>query len=212
MTFVKDTEPVPTRERLIDAALDLFAAKGFRDTTVGDIEAAAGLVPRRGALYNHFASKEALLAAALERHVERIDDITALMDAGPLALELRDELTLLARWVIAEHRREEPLLRLLQRDGDRVPQLAQHVREKIVERAYRQAAVWLERRIEAGGFPSYDAHAVVVVALGSLVAYAAQSELLGTPPLGVDEDRFVETWVEAWLRVASTAEVERDTA
>ncbi|MGQ0824472.1 MAG: TetR/AcrR family transcriptional regulator [Actinomycetota bacterium] len=212
MTSVKATPVTPTRDRLVDAAVELFAAKGFRDTTVGEIEAAAGLVPRRGALYNHFPSKEALLAAALERHVELIDDLSALMDAGPLALDLRDELTLLARWVIAEHRREEPLLRMLQRDGDRVPRLTAQVREKIVERGYRQAAVWLQRRIEAGGFPAYDANAVVVVALGSLVAYAAQSEMLGTTPLDVDEDRFVEMWVEAWMRVASTAELERDSA
>jgi hypothetical protein len=152
------------------------------------------------------------LEAVLRRHIELIDGVSALMDAGPLALELRDELRLLARWTIAEHRREEPLLRLLQREGDRVPELTRQVREKIVERGYRQAAVWLQRRIDAGGFPAYDTEAVTVVALGSLVAYAAQSEMLGTPPLEVDEDRFVEMWVEAWMRIANTAEEERDAA
>ncbi|MGQ0825035.1 MAG: TetR/AcrR family transcriptional regulator [Actinomycetota bacterium] len=203
---------VPTRERLVEAALDLFARQGFRETTVGEIEAAAGLAPRRGALYNHFESKEALLTAAVERHVEMLDQFSALMDAGPLALDLRDELMLLARWVIAEHQREDALLRFLQRDGDRFPELATLVRDHIVERGYRQAERWLRRRIEDGGFPDYDAEAVTVVALGSLVAYDAQRTLLGAPPLGVDEDRFVAMWVEAWMRVAETATAERDTS
>ncbi|MDZ4826222.1 MAG: TetR/AcrR family transcriptional regulator [Actinomycetota bacterium] len=211
MTDVKvpSETSLPTRERLIAAAIDLFAQQGFRETTVGDIEAAAGLVPRRGGLYNHFESKEALLVAAVERHVRQIDEIAVLMDGAAFEVDLRTELTFLARWVIAEHRHEEPLLAILQRDGERFPELRDLVGDKIVERGYRQGETWLRRKIAAGGFPDYDAEAVIVVALGSLVAYAAQEKMLGGPPLGVDEDRFVATWVEAWLRVASTAEEER---
>jgi AcrR family transcriptional regulator len=202
--------PIPTRDRLIDAAVELFAAKGFRDTTVGEIEAAAGLVPRRGALYNHFPSKEALLTAAVERHVAMLDEFSALMDAGPLALDLRDELMVLARWVLAEHQRQGALLRLVARDGDRFPELTALVRDRIVDRAYVQAEQWLRARIEAGGFPDYDAAAVAVVALGSLVAYDAHIALTGAPPLGVDNDRLVAQWVEVWSRVATSAEQERD--
>ena len=199
------TIAAPTHDRLVEAALDLFVRQGFEETSVGQIEAAAGLV-----LSNHFESKEALLTAAVDRHVAMLDQISALMDAGPLALELREELTLLARWVIAEHQREDTLLRFLQRDGDRFPELAALVRDHIVERGYRQAEQWLRKRIEDGGFPDYDAEAVTVVALGSLVAYDAQRTMLGAPPLGVDEDRFVAMWVEAWMRVATSAVVERD--
>jgi len=191
---------------LIAAALDLFAQNGYDRTTLADIEAAAG------PLHEHFPSKEALLVAAVERHIAALDQITALLDAGPIAPDLRSELTLLARWVIAEHRREDTLLRFLQRDADHLPELAALIRDEVVERGYRQAVVWLQRKINDGGFPDYDAEAVAVVALGSLVAYDAQRSLLGSPPLGVDEDRFVGMWVDAWLRVAASAEHERDAA
>ncbi len=50
-----------TKARILDEALTLFATKGFRATTVRDIAAAVGL--RQGALYNHFANKEAILEA-----------------------------------------------------------------------------------------------------------------------------------------------------
>ena len=52
-----------TRERIVTEAMRLFARRGFRGTTVGEIEQAAGLAPRAGGLYKHFRSKEEVLAA-----------------------------------------------------------------------------------------------------------------------------------------------------
>ena len=54
-----------TRDRILDTAEALFAGRGFAGTPVRDIAAAVGLTP--ASLYNHFASKEALYAAVLER-------------------------------------------------------------------------------------------------------------------------------------------------
>jgi len=52
-----------TRRRLLAAAVELFATKGFEATTMKDLAAAAGV--RAPAIYNHFSSKEAILAAAI---------------------------------------------------------------------------------------------------------------------------------------------------
>lgn len=49
------------RARLLDAAVESFAAKGFHGTTTRDIAAAAGMSP--AALYVHHRSKEELLHA-----------------------------------------------------------------------------------------------------------------------------------------------------
>jgi AcrR family transcriptional regulator len=210
MAKVNVTSDTPTRDRLISAALELFAAKGFKATTVGEIEAAAGLAPRRGGLYNHFASKEVLLDAAVDRHVAEIDRLQPVLAGGArLAGDVRTELTLLARWVLQERKRERALLRIMQQESDTFPELAATIRDRIVEPGYRQAAGWIRARIAAGGFPDYDAEAIAVVALGSLAAYALQRETFGRAPLRVGEDRFVETWVETWARVADTAEAER---
>lgn len=48
-----------TRERLLDAATEAFATKGFHATTTRDIAKAAGVTS--GAVYIHFESKEDLL-------------------------------------------------------------------------------------------------------------------------------------------------------
>ena len=55
-----------TRERLLRAAADVFAERGYDGTRVADIAAAAGV--SNGALYAHFGSKADLLVAALRTH------------------------------------------------------------------------------------------------------------------------------------------------
>ncbi len=52
------------RERLLDAGVQTFSKAGFNGCSVQDITEAAG-VPK-GSFYNHFESKDALGAAALE--------------------------------------------------------------------------------------------------------------------------------------------------
>ena len=60
------------RDRLLGEALKLFAARGYAATSVADIQKAAGLAPGSGALYKHFASKRALLEAAVAHRIESI--------------------------------------------------------------------------------------------------------------------------------------------
>jgi tetracycline repressor-like protein len=62
------------RDRLLSAALRLFAAKGYAATSVADIQRESGLAPGSGALYKHFGSKRELLEAAV---AHRIDSIVA---------------------------------------------------------------------------------------------------------------------------------------
>ncbi|TYL45219.1 TetR/AcrR family transcriptional regulator [Nocardioides sp. BGMRC 2183] len=58
-----------TRERLLAAAIEAFAAKGFHGTTTRDIAGAAGMSP--AALYVHHRSKEELLFLISQRGHER---------------------------------------------------------------------------------------------------------------------------------------------
>src|SRR5436190_1062018 len=56
------------RDELLDAALEVFARRGYREAGVDEIAAEAGY--SKGAVYWHFSGKEDLLMALLE---ERID-------------------------------------------------------------------------------------------------------------------------------------------
>src|SRR6516162_1909884 len=118
----------PTRDRLLDAAMELFAANGYAATSVGAIEKAAGLAPRSGALYQYFAGKEELLAEAVERKVQSLDELGSAMEMMPLG-DLRAELTLLARWNLRSLRERDALTRFVLRD-------AEHISAKLRQELY----------------------------------------------------------------------------
>jgi AcrR family transcriptional regulator len=59
-----------TRDALVAAARELFGERGYDGTSIGAVLEAAGVA--RGALYHHFATKEELFDAVLDREVARV--------------------------------------------------------------------------------------------------------------------------------------------
>src|SRR5262245_34882164 len=74
-----------SREQLVDVATRLFAARGYEATSIEAVLQETGM--SRGSLYHHFAGKDALFSAVLERLETRIGaDVTAATkDAGDAA-------------------------------------------------------------------------------------------------------------------------------
>ncbi|MCB2101364.1 MAG: TetR/AcrR family transcriptional regulator [Rhodobacterales bacterium] len=73
-------DPTPTRQRIIDAADDLFYRQGFEHTSFADIAASVGL--SRGNFYYHFKTKDDILDAVI---VKRLADTRALLDQWEFA-------------------------------------------------------------------------------------------------------------------------------
>jgi AcrR family transcriptional regulator len=61
----KQLQSEKTRRKLISVARDLFARRGYVDTSIGDITARARVT--RGALYHHFSDKQTLFRAVFEQ-------------------------------------------------------------------------------------------------------------------------------------------------
>ncbi len=57
-----------TRERLLDAAAEVFAQRGFEAASLDEVAAAAGYT--KGAVYSNFAGKTDLVIALLERRID----------------------------------------------------------------------------------------------------------------------------------------------
>jgi TetR/AcrR family transcriptional repressor of nem operon len=70
-----ETIQLPTRTRLLDAALHLIRAQGYSATSVDDICREAGLT--KGAFFHHFKSKEDLALAAAAHFSEMAERLFA---------------------------------------------------------------------------------------------------------------------------------------
>jgi len=183
----------PTRDRIIDAAMTLFGDNGFRGTSVAQIEAAAGLTPGAGGLYHHFRSKEEVLTAGIDRHLDRLN---ALRDIRRLFTDLGDtraELTVAARYALTELDTETELLRILAAESRTRPALVERAVTALVNTSHAEFAAWLS---ESKGCTTERAAAIAAVGLGSLLSNRLMSGLLGIAPIAVPDDVFVATWVE----------------
>ncbi len=61
----------PTRERILDAALNIFSSKGFHDTKLDEIVAEASI--SKGSIYFHFPNKEKLFIALVDQFADLIE-------------------------------------------------------------------------------------------------------------------------------------------
>src|ERR1700689_169585 len=77
------------RERILHAAVRVFAKKGFHATRVSEVARAAGVAD--GTIYLYFKSKDALLISLFESHLQRLNDYLAreLPRAGSAAEKLK---------------------------------------------------------------------------------------------------------------------------
>jgi AcrR family transcriptional regulator len=134
----------PTRDRLLTEAMRLFSDKGFEATSVSQIESAAGLAAGSGALYRHFKSKDALLAAGIDRQLDRrtaMGDIRALF-AG--LGDLRSELTVLGRYLLSVIDQESELLQIAARTPAGLSEHLDTAYAALVDGLTAELAGWIE--------------------------------------------------------------------
>lgn len=193
-----------TKDRLITAGLRLFAKQGFRATTVGEIEAAAGLQPRRGALYRHFPSKEALLEAAVRRHLESVHGGRDWILRSPIG-DPHTEALMLGRFVLDELVAERDIVDVFEQEGDRVAELRDLFRAQISDTSYKAMAEILRRWIGPESRTRSDLDALAVLLLGSLINVHRSTWTFGGPPLGLDDDRVLSAWADQCMALADAA-------
>jgi AcrR family transcriptional regulator len=192
-----------TRERIVDEAMLLFSQNGYAATSVAKIEAAAGLTPGAGGIYHHFASKEALLAAGIERQLARLGALREIRNVLGSLGDLKAELTLTARYVLAELDRESELLRILASDARRRPQVLTAAVDELVSSTFTGFANWIGESAERKLLAEH-ANAIAAVGLGSLLSSRLLRDVLGVPAL-VDDEALVTTWVQTMLAALASA-------
>jgi AcrR family transcriptional regulator len=89
----KEREKRARQQDILNAARELFAAKGFQNTTLDEIAQKAEF--GKGTLYNYFASKEDIFHAIIDQAIE--NSITMAQECVASSGDLRSKLTTYAR-------------------------------------------------------------------------------------------------------------------
>ncbi|MEU6038512.1 TetR/AcrR family transcriptional regulator [Actinomadura sp. NPDC047616] len=183
------TAPSPTRERIMDATLELVLVRGFGGTAVTDIEAGAGLSPGSGSFYRHFRSKREVFEAVFERELERARRHRAGFERGPVGGAAEAALTRRFLEQLDYLAAIRPLIMLLAREHGRFPELTARVRGALLDDGIADEAAHLTRDLD-GAPGDGDPHALLAVVVSALTGYHLSREFFGRSPAGVDPERF----------------------
>jgi AcrR family transcriptional regulator len=188
------------RDRLLAAALRLFAAKGYAATSVADIQRASGLAPGSGALYKHFASKRELLEAAVTHRIDSIVAAREQFDAGQPGSVVQAVRTA-GQLIWSNLNQSEDLLKVMLREPEELGDLDEKTWQVITDNAYQRFADELTASNRSGRTSIPDPEAAAAVAIASLSYAATLQALSGRVPGNVDEDRYFEAWVDQTISV-----------
>ncbi|MBI4173058.1 MAG: TetR/AcrR family transcriptional regulator [Actinobacteria bacterium] len=128
------------RRVILDAAVRVFARKGYHGSRVGDIAEEAGIA--HGLLYHYFASKEEVLATVFRENWGRLLEAFHQVEAsGEPALE---QLSRVAKILLRSWRDDPDLVRVMVREVARSPHLQLQVNE------IREGFLVIQRIVECG--------------------------------------------------------------
>lgn len=173
MSGKREQQAEERRNQLIDTALQLFSEHGIEATRVSDIAQTAGVA--QGLLYHYFPSKDALVAAIIQRHGP-LDMITGLL-ATPPERPARETLLDLGMRVYAFAQERRALLRLVAREIIWQPETRQ-IGLAIRGYALQMLGRYLQSRVEAGELRPHNSDvigqtfvsSVLIVAIAELPA------------------------------------------
>jgi AcrR family transcriptional regulator len=132
-----------TRDRILHHAAELFAARGFLDTGIGDILAAADV--SRGTFYAHFDGKEAVLGAILEAFARALADTLSPVTTRSAASAHAELLANITRVLALVDASPAPARILLAQAASLPPELLTHL-----ERLLDAARGLIVRALQAG--------------------------------------------------------------
>jgi TetR/AcrR family fatty acid metabolism transcriptional regulator len=117
--------PTDRRRELLDAAVRVFARKGYRAARVGDIAEEAGVA--HGLLYHYFRSKDEVLETVFRDTWQLLVVETARIEAS--GVPLREQLRRFARIYLGSWLMTPELIGVLVREIARSPQVGERVDE-----------------------------------------------------------------------------------
>ena len=203
MARPKNADGQRTRQAILDAALDLFAEKGFFGTSLRDVAAAVGV--RESALYNYFAGKDALFDALLAAHQHSKAERLAPLAGGPIA----DGRALLERLALATLDdfllpSEQKFFRILMSDGIRLAKVGRISLERMGQGRERLHAI-MRRLIDEGWLRRADLNVLGMAFISPLIIWRQLHAIDADAPMIRNPRAFARQHVEQFLLGAAAS-------
>jgi AcrR family transcriptional regulator len=162
MPKLEEAARLERRQHFVDSAWRCAARKGYRDMTVDDVCAEAGL--SKGAFYGYFENKQSLLLALLEDDARTLDEVIERLGAGRLSSVER--LRRFTREML--ERGQDPAVVQLRADLWDAVLTQEAVRQRFasaVQRRRNAVRGWIEAGIDAGELVDIPANALASLLL-----------------------------------------------
>jgi AcrR family transcriptional regulator len=185
-------DPEATKSRILDAALDVFASKGYHDTRLDEIVEESRT--SKGSIYFHFPNKERLFLALVDQFADllerRVLEAIEQEERGIARVRLALQTCL---DTFGRYRRPAKLL-LVQAVGLGVP--FENKRNEVNDRFARLIETYLQEAIEEGDIEAVDTEVVAYAWMGAIYGVIIRWVYTGEP----EPARIMETLLPVLLR------------
>ena len=177
----------------MEAALKLFMDRGYQRTSIARIETEAGLVPRAGAFYRHFESKQALVVEIAKAHVSETPKefgLARLTDFG----DTRAELVAIALKYEEAMIRQKPYARLI--EEIRLLDFGAELQEELNKDMMVGLTEWIKEKPAARNLSGTQLAAMVISIFGGWLFYLSMiRQGAAVEPL---RDTMLDEWATRW--------------
>jgi AcrR family transcriptional regulator len=187
-------------QEILEAALAVFAEKGFAAARMEDISRRAGVT--KGTIYLYFDSKEALFKGLVRESIApAIEDTLAKARQfdGPAPALLRLALNAIAGFVTTSNRVVLP--KIIIADAGNFPELARFYREEIITRGLGLFEAVIARGVAAGEFRAVDpGHVARLCIAPVLLAAFWRTTFAAFDAVPYDHAAMIQTHIDILLR------------
>jgi AcrR family transcriptional regulator len=180
-----------TRERIMDAALNIFSRKGYYDTRMDEIveEAATS----KGSIYFHFPNKEKLFIALVDQFADLLERRVHEVIAEKSGMERVNLALITVLETFGKYRRPAKLL-LVQAVG--LGNVFEKKRLEVTDRFANLIKIYLDEAVSSGDIASMDTHIVSHAWMGAIYNVVIQWVYTGEPT----QERILQTLVPLLLK------------
>lgn len=167
-----------TKEKIFDAAVDLFSEKGYDGVSIRDIGRAVGIT--EGAVYKHYASKEAILESIFAYVESRIypkapeASLDILVDSVPF----REILESMPRSMMAEPQLTK-ITRIMIIEMYHNEEIRDYVRRELFERPVDETETMFRKLMEKGKIKPCDPRAMATLFISYLIYWYFEMFIFG---------------------------------